>query len=154
MELDFGAAIELGVSTSLEKNKHLFQNEAPKPRFLSVPGSGVGNVLIPVGRPPAGKLWNILTITIVGNDDHTTATGAVSIYVDSDNDSNSLGLAACRVPALAIPSFTSISRGTLWAHNTGNVVANVTGASGTQNVLVTTTVAEWNVTDISTRSTR
>ena len=155
VELEASASIGIAIGSKLDDISALLKKEDPKPSFFDVPGSGVGAGAIRIGRPPSNKVWNILTITVTSADDHTVvASGFVSLYIDSDPFN--LGLGQCKVPALAIPSFTSISRGTLWAHSGGEVVANAvgTGITATTPVNVTIGIAEWTVRDVARMNTK
>jgi hypothetical protein len=155
IELEASASIGVAIGDKLDGIKELLGKSEPKPLIFSVPASGVGGGAIRVGRPPAGKLWNILTVSCLGTDDHTAEANVfVSLYVDSDPFN--LGLGQCLIPGLAVPSFTSISKGTTWAHGGGEVVANVVGSGvgASTSVNVTLGVAEWTVKDVSAGSTK
>jgi hypothetical protein len=155
LELEASASIGVAIGDKLDTISDLLGRSEPKPLVFAVPASGVGGGAIRIGRPPAGKLWNILTVTVTGADDHTvTANVFASLYVDSDP--LNLGLGQCLIPGLAVPSFTSISKGTSWAHGGGEVVANVVGSgvSASTAVNITLGVAEWHVKDVSQMSTR
>lgn len=157
MGLDIEASASIGISLGekLDDISSLLKKTEPKPLFFPILGSSVGGGIMRLGRPPAGKLWNLLTVSITGVDDHTVAANVfVSLYVDSDPFN--LGLGQCLIPAMAVPSFDSISKGTSWAHGGGEVVANVVGSGvgATTAVNVTLGVAEWHVKDVSAGSTR
>lgn len=156
MELDIGAAVELGFTTSLEKNKGLFRPVEVKPVFRPVSGSnaaqGGGSGVIRIGRPPTGRIWNILSVTTLGSDDHTSVTGTVGIYTDAD--SANLNLASCLIPNLSIPFFQTVGRRTIWAHSTGDVCANLVGVTGTNQVIVTIGVAEFIESEITMSTTK
>jgi hypothetical protein len=146
IELEGIGELSLSIGKLADHTKKL--NEPARPFYFEIQGSTLGNGATFLGRPPMGKIWNILTVTCTGDgDDHTTVAGNVGIYTDADTSGLSVG--RCKIPALIIPSFVSISKGTLWAHSTGDVSANVSGVSGTAEVIVTVTVAEWKQSEVS-----
>lgn len=149
---------EIDIATSGELAQAIDSTREPQPlRFPKVgsnSASNGGNTIIDLGAPPTGKIWNILTVTLCGSDDHTAVTGSASLYVDSEVNQGNLGLANLRMPALAIPSFTSISNRTMWAHGNGNVVVNVTGTSGNPIVNCILGIAEYWEVDVGPRSTQ
>lgn len=143
-ELDIATGDEL--SSGLGSIRDILDRRAPKPLFLSFSGSISSPGVINLGRPPSGRIWNILSYTLVGSDDKTVvAATTAALYVDSDP--SSLGLALCRIPGQIVPSFQVISDETLWAHSSGAVCINVVG-NGTSQVLATITVAEWREMDV------
>jgi hypothetical protein len=158
LELEASASIGVAIGDKLDKLHGLLSKEDPKPRIFQVPGSvtyQTSSPLIVMGRPPHGCLWNILTVTVTGADDHTAIASAyASLYVDSD--SSNLGLGQCVMPGMAIPSFQAISKGTLWAHSSGNIVINLdgTGMTAGTNVQCLLTVAEWHVSEVTRVNTR
>jgi hypothetical protein len=153
MSLELDASFDFGLAFGkLGESISDLKHEPPRPFYLSYKGSGRGNVAFHVGTPPAGMIWNILTVTALGDgDDHTSVPGQLALYVDSDE--TSLSVSQCVIPGLVIPSFVSISRGTLWAHSAGQVVANVTGTTGNPEVIVSISVAAWHEKDIAGRMT-
>lgn len=155
IELEASASIGVAIGDKLDNLAEILRKPDPKPRFLPVPASGVGPGAIRVGRPPAGKMWNILTLSVMSADDHTpVASGFVSLYVDSDVAN--LGLGQCMIPGAAIPSAASFSKGTFWAHSSGDVVVNAAGSgvTATTQINVVLTVAEWDTRDVSRMNTR
>jgi len=164
--IKLGLDAEVDIATRDEMNTGLDdalkKNRAPRPMLISVIGSstqlntnagaGGGNGVVTFGHPPAGKIWNILSVTLMGDDDTTTVAGKGALYVDSETQA--LGLANLRMPGLTIPSFTFITRQTLWAHSSGDVCLNLTGVGGTARVNGVLGIAEYHETDIGARTTR
>lgn len=150
MGVEAGLDLSIGVAIGdkLDDISKVLKKEDPKPRYLDLfaSGSTLGPTMDSFGHPPSGKIWNILFVTVTGNDDHTNVPNAyASIYVDSDP--GSLGLIMCKLPGLAVPSSVSISKGTMWAHSSGDVVLSIAG-TGVTNVQASITVAEWEVKDV------
>lgn len=149
MGIELEASFDIGVAIGdkLDGIQSALKKEPPRPIFLSFPRGGVGPGVVRIGHPPTGRIWNILSVTLTGNDDHTAVTGTAGLYVDSDADT--LSVAQCVIPNMSIPSALFISRGTLWAHSTGDVAVNFLGMGATIGVVAKITVAEWREADIS-----
>lgn len=152
VHLNLGAEVDVASGEELQSGLSSLEQKLnktpPRPIYLTFSGARLGAGNIVLGSPPVGRIWNILTYTLVGNDDATVVANAtVALYVDSQE--NSLALNNCRVPGLAVPSFDTFSKGTFWAHSDGSVIANVTGAvAATDQVVASITVAEWRLGDI------
>lgn len=59
----------------------------------SATGDASGNALIDFGVPSVGRYWEITSITVVGNDDHTVvANVAVALYVGNPTVPSLAGL--------------------------------------------------------------
>lgn len=152
VHLNLGAEVDVASGDELREGLAGLESKLgktpPRPTYLSFSGAKFGASNIIVGSPPVGRIWNILSLTLVGNDDTTTIANArCAMYVDSQEQS--LALNNCRVPGLTVPSYVTFSKGTLWAHADGSVIVNVTGAvAATDQVVATITVAEWREGDI------
>lgn len=152
MQLQLGAEVDIAsgdeLTSGLAGIEDKLGRKPPRPTWLSFTGSRLGAGVIVVGSPPVGRIWNVLTLTLVGNDDATVvANAAAALYVDSTE--GNLSLANCRVPALVVPAFQAFSKGTLWAHSDGSLIVNVSGAvAATDQVVATVSVAEWREGDV------
>lgn len=157
VEVDFGLEFSAAMGSKLDNIHDCLKKTPPQPLQLAFTGSdsvSEGAGVIRIGRPPVGRIWNITSVTVTGADDHTAVTGvSVALYVDSDPAN--LGLGQARVVGLALPSYQFISRGTLWAHSTGDVCANIQGSgAGGQQVNVSIGVAEWREGDVTSHTGR
>lgn len=147
MHLNLGAEVDIASGSELQNGldglEQRLGKRPPKPIYLSFTNARFGAGPIVLGSPPVSRVWNILTVTLVGNDDATVVANAVgALYVDSTE--NNLTLGNCRVPGLVVPSYDTFSNGTLWAHSDGSVIVNVSGAvAATDQVVATISVAEW-----------
>lgn len=152
IQLNAGAEVDIATGDELKNGlaglEDKLDKRAPRPTYLSFTQQRLGSGVIVVGSPPSGRIWNIVNVTLVGNDDTTVVANArAAVYVDSQE--GNLSLANCRIPGLIVPAFTTISKGTLWAHSEGAVVVNVTGAvAATDQVVATVSVLEWREADI------
>lgn len=152
IELDATASIGVAIGSKLDDIHKALNKEEPRPLFIPRSGSnaasGGGPGVIVIGRPPAGRLWNILTVTLTGVDDHTVLANAVGVlYVDADPQN--LSLSTARITGMVVPDWRSITKGTIWAHSTGEVCLNVTGNAGGSLVNATVSVAEWKESEVS-----
>ncbi len=152
IHLNAGAEVDIASGDELKSGLAALEEKLgkkpPRPTFLSFTQSRLGAGVIVVGSPPSGRIWNLVTLSLMGNDDTTVIANArAALYVDSQE--GNLSLATCRIPGLAVPSFTSISKGTLWAHSEGSVILNVSGAvAATDQVVATISVMEWREGDV------
>lgn len=158
MQVRFALGTELDIATKGELDSGLDSlgdrilkgSKPAQPFRFGITRAGLmpasGALVLDFNFPPAGRAWNIVGVTTFGVDDATTTTGAkVAIYC---GDPSNLGLSQLKVPALTVPSFTSVPRLTMWCLRTETLVANVTGASATAPIGVTVHVAEWKETDV------
>lgn len=154
--LQLGAELDIATGKEVEAGfdamAKALGKTPPRPTYLSFTSARFGAGAIVVGAPPQGRIWNIVTFTLVGNDDVTTIVNAkAALYVDSEEGSLSLG--NCRIPAQVVPSFQTVSKGTLWAHDNGSVVVNVSGAvAATDQIVATISVMEWRDSDVEDRA--
>lgn len=152
VHLDFGAEVDIASGDELRDGLSGLESKLgktpPRPTYLSFTGARFGAGQIVIGSPPVGRIWNLLSLTLTGNDDATTVANAkVALYVDSQEQNVSLN--NCRVPNLTVPSYATFSKGTVWAHSDGAVIANVSGTvAATDQVVATICVAEWREGDI------
>lgn len=154
IDIEASASIGIAIGDKLDTIAGLLKKDEPRPHaFPQLIQSRVGNGVIDLGRCPSGRLWNILTVTALGSDDHTSVANTFAgIYINSDT--SNLGLAECRIPALTVPTFITVAHKSLWVDPMENIAANITTASGSQSVTIIVTVAEWSVHDIITPSWR
>lgn len=152
VELDLATGDELrnGVTKPLDS---LLNRTDPKPLFLQRPGSvtgtGSGTSTVVVGSPPAGRIWNVRTLTVVCNDDHSLPSGAarnVSLYFGDPFNPTLASLQLVKVP---IPSTNFASADALWCP-AGLQLFCVTDAAlaTTDELIVIVNVSEWRVSDI------
>ena len=152
VSLDFGAQVDIASGDELNAGlaglEEKLGKKPPRPIFLTFSGQRLGAGAIILGSPPSGRIWNVLTWTLLGVDDSTTvANASATLYVNSQEAN--LSLVNARIPGLAVPNFVSISKGTLWAHADGSVIVNVAGAvAATDQVVSSITVAEWRDGDV------
>lgn len=156
VHLQLGAEVDIASGSELQDGlaglEDKLGKKPPRPTWLSFTGARFGPGAITLGSAPVGRIWNVLTLTLVGNDDTTVIANArAAMYVDSTE--NQLTLGNCRVPGLIVPSFQTFSKGTLWAHSDGAIVVNVSGnVALTDQVVANISVAEWREGDIQDHS--
>lgn len=159
MLISLGADLEVDIATGGELKDGLDgvkkSVERSKPgAYLALAGTIPAAVsgVIRIGRPPEGRIWNILSLTITGNDDHTAVTGTSALYVDSDEAN--LSLPQLCVPNITVPYFQSFTKEAVWAHSTGYVCVNYQGAGVGVQLVAVLRVAEYREGDVAGRDTR
>jgi len=143
--IKLGADVEIDIATGDEVKKAVkdgITGSSARGRAFPLVGSNAtlevavsgspGDGVIRLGRPPNGQVWNIVSVTVLGIDDHTSGAAKCALYVDSDPAN--LNLASCVIPGITVPYFNAISKQTVWAHSSGQVCLNVTGSGGAQVV--------------------
>ena len=80
--------------------------------------SGVATIL-DLGRPSAGRAWNVLSVTVIGSDDHTSLAGVSPTVYLGTPDANAVIYSQCLVPAngQTVPNVSSFTPGVVWAVN-------------------------------------
>lgn len=147
-ELDIASGAELSDGLSGLGDRLLGSGKRPRPLFYSFPSSVAGaggRTTIPVGAPPAGKLWNVLSATVVGNDDHGTIPSPAGFLAMYFGDPYNPTLAALQAVKLALPSTTFFTANALWCPS-GNQVFFMTdlALNVPDSVTVVISVAEWS----------
>lgn len=140
----------------MSKLGSLLDKEPVRPNFFpkvaadNMPAAGALTLML--GRPPTGRMWNLLGVTTFGADDATTTANAkVAVYC---GDSSNATLAQLKIPALAVPVFQSVTRSVLWCVDSEELFARVTGAAATSPIGVIVHVAEWRERDVVMRTGR
>lgn len=161
--LDLGAKVDIATGQDVcdlrDDIDALGKRKPARPFYNSGIASNVipaGNapLVLDLGSPATGRIWNILGVTVLGADDATVLANAkAALYLDADPIQP--GLAACAVPSLAIPVFNTFSDKVLWCHSNGNVVVNVTGtAVAGSAVIAKVYYADWAEAAVSGNSGR
>lgn len=158
MLIKLGADVEVDIATGGEMAEHVRNGMAkatPKGRAFPIVGSNAnlesplsgspGDGVIRLGRPPNGQVWNIVSVMVLGADDHTASAAKCALYVDSDPANLNIG--SCEIPGITVPFFQAISKMTLWAHSSGQVCLNVS-ASGNTQVVCKVNVVEYRWEEI------
>lgn len=152
IEAGFDLSMFVGIGDKLDDLTKVLKREPPKPLYFPLYAAITGPGSVKLGSPPTGRIWNILTLTLLGDvDDHTAVTGTGALYVDVDYQN--LSVSQCKIPNLTIPSFTSISAETLWAHSQGDVAVNFAGVSAGVGVTAVITIAEYDEKEKTARHT-
>jgi hypothetical protein len=148
-EVDIVSGKELtdGLSTLGER---LLGKEPIRATYSFRPGADVmpaaGALTIDLGRPPIGRMWNLLGVTTFGADDATTTANAkVAVYC---GDVQSPTMVQLKIPALVVPVFQSVTKSVLWCMDSETLFARVTGAIATAPIGVIVHIAEWRERDI------
>lgn len=94
-----------------------------------------------------GRTWALTRLTLVGNDDHSSAANLVAALYAGDPATPMLGDVV--IPNLAIPYWSGFNNRTIWVDDSQEMflVLTATGAVTNQNVVANVSVSEfWNQT--------
>ena len=147
-ELDLASGDELAGAKG-DILSSLAGKSPPVPLYLQFVSSGVGAGAVAqlnLGSPPAGRVWNILSITVVGGDDHTAFLTATqfAVYIGPVSLSN---LANVKNPA---PGTTNLPTNAVWCHANENVyIQTDRSLAVTEAITAILYVAEWRVGDVT-----
>lgn len=137
----------------------------PRPFYLSRTASGYGDGINPVvldlGAPPTGSIWQLRAVITFGNDAFTGVVDGsdpplpvlAALYT---GDSLNLSLATLKLPALPIPFVKYVPDTCMWCHPNENLVI-VTSMAGSasglpvagQQIGCNIVVEEWKERDVS-----
>lgn len=163
IKLGFGAEVDIASGDELAAAtadiKGMLSTPDAKPLFLqkaaSVAGTGAGITTAVLGTPPAGRIWNVRSVTVVANDDHSQPTGAARFIAMYFGDPFNATLGALQLVKIAIPSTNFIGQEALWCPAGFQVFCQTDAALATTDQLtVVATVSEWRSADIAAHSGR
>lgn len=162
MQLAVGAEVDIASGSELagqtDKLSKLIRQGPARPLYLplSASASGTGGlVTLNVGSPPVGRLWNVVAVTFIGNNDHSAVGSPVGFCAMYFGDAANPGLAQAQHVKIALPSTVYPSTGALWCP-AGQQVFFVTDAAvnSPDNVTVNVTVAEYRTREVEQDSGR
>lgn len=168
-ELDLASGKELQEGLDDLKGSLLRPREEARPLYLPVVGtaSGQGHILyIEIGSPPAGRLWCITSLTVVGNNDvdvlgPNSPASYVALYAgvmpprQGLGDFGNPGLNQLKAVRLPIPSTTMFPDKAVWCHPNQEFFARTSDVvNAPDSVTVIAQVQEWREADISQHSGR
>lgn len=162
VKLAMGAAVDIASGKELTDGldslgeRILGGSQRPYPTLTYRPKADVmptaGPLTLDLGKPPVGRMWNIMGVTTYGVDDATTTANAkVALYC---GDSANVTLFQLKIPALVVPSFLSITKGVLWCLDSESLFASVTGAAASAPIGINVHIAEWREVDVVAHSGR
>lgn len=98
--------------TGTAEKKPIYQT-----RFAAAvtPGAGATTTILRLGRPPTGRVWNLVYLTLTGADDRTAVAGALAASYVGNPDAPSLhGLID---PGRAVPTSQNYGPEEIWIHD-------------------------------------
>lgn len=113
----------------------------------STTGAAVPNIMS-LGNPSAGRVWNVMSLAVVGNDDHTAVAGSTVALYAGDPTSPSLGQLI--MPATAgtvLPFFEDIGTNVIWIESMAELFVIVNGAGVGQNLTAVTFCLDYRQSD-------
>lgn len=155
-ELDIASGAELAGHT--DQLAKLIGRGAARPLYLDFASSAVGSggvVTLPIGSPPVGRVWNVLAVTFLGNNDHGSISSPAGFAAMYFGDPFNPSLANVKHAKIVLPSTVYPSSGALWCP-AGQQVFFMTDlvVNAPDQVLVTVTVAEYRVRELAQDSGR
>lgn len=150
LEIDLATGAELAGHT--EALSGLLGKEPPRPLYLPLAASiaGTGTVAtISMGAPPAGRMWNVLAVTFMGNNDHGSVASPVGNCAMYFGDPFNVSLGMAQFVKIALPSTVFPAGDALWCP-AGQQVFFVTDAAvnAPDSVTIACMVAEWRSVDV------
>lgn len=149
-----GAEIDIATGDELKQGVGKILGAMPSdPRpiysFRTDTEIGTGSTMvIDLGSPPVGSIWQLRYVTLFGNDDNTTVAGVtMGLYCGNPTQ---LSLAQLKIPGLAVCSFTVIPDTCIWCHPNENLVLRSSGVVNLgQQIGGIIGVEEWLQRDVS-----
>lgn len=146
-ELDLVSGDELADGLDGLESRLLGGGKRARPLYNTFPQSapGAGGLLtLTIGAPPAGRIWNVLAATVVGNDDHGSVPSPVGYFAMYFGDPANVSLGQLAAVKLALPSTTLFSANALWCPAGQQVFFVSDKAVNTpDSCTVVISVAEW-----------
>lgn len=148
-----GAELDLATKDELrEMGASLLKGaRAPKPLYKDYAASVQGNGSIPtiiLGGPPTGRVWKILSITVMGNNDHSTITSPLGFLAMYFGDPANPSLAQCKKVKIALPSTDEPGLAYVCQPPQQVFFLGDNTLNSPDNCTVTMTVEEWRADDI------
>lgn len=142
----------------------------PRPFYLSRTqtgyADGVNPVILDLGAPPTGSIWQLRAVITFGNDSFTPVVDGAGTPLPVlaslfTGDSLNLSMATLKLPALPIPFVKYVPDTCMWCHPNENLVI-LTSSAGTasglplagQQIGCNVVVEEWKERDVSRDSGR
>ena len=129
--------------------------QPPRPLFkdlaVSVSGSGAVPTLI-LGSPPAGRVWRVTSITVIGNNDHSSIASPLGFVAMYFGDPANPGLAQVKKVKITLPSTDEpgtpyVCMSPYSVFFLGDAALNVG-----DNCTITATIQEWRASEIMDNS--
>lgn len=120
----------------------------PKPRLKSNPASGVmpatGPLILDLGSPPAGSVWSIISVVVVGSDDRTAVpAGIAALYLGGEPSLNPSLMNLLEPGSTTIPVRWNYNPDMHFAHVGDSLYVLVYGAAAGLNIAAVSRYHEW-----------
>lgn len=111
MELEASASFSIGDKIDEVAGKLHDGMRRPRALFFTFGAAAAGKgsiIVLPIGRPPVGSMWELDNITTYGNDDHTRVTTfTAGCYAGADGTPS---LSHLLIPGLQFPDTEEFPR--------------------------------------------
>lgn len=163
MTLGLGAEVDIATGDELsamgdDLTKKILGNAPALPivftRPASAPGTGSAVVLV-IGSPPVGRIWEVSSITVMGNSPFGGIVSPAGFFALFAGNSAAPGIASVLATHLALPSTTFPSAETLYCHSSQELFLQTDAAvNAPDSVTAIVGIKEWREADILTRTGR
>lgn len=165
VQLALGAEIDVASSGELKDVEtnigDMFDKNRPvRPMYFTQSGSipslvGPFTGMCRVGSPPAGRIWNVLGYTIIGDTDNTLSTaGNVSLYVGNLPSTGNPSLSQAKDVGLIVPSGGRYGENVVWCPSPQEVFFKLTAITGLTSFVANVFIGEYREDDLLQRSGR
>jgi hypothetical protein len=164
MQIKLAAGAEVDIASSGEVNDAAgsildWLNEdrkAARPNYLPLANTSTGaDGIVSLGSPPTGRIWNVLGISICGqNDSVQSSAGTVAFYIGNAPSVGVPMLSQLRYPRMSLPFSIMFGTDVLWCDPQNEIFFNLAALAGVTQFVGSAWVAEYREDDILMRTGR
>lgn len=112
---------------------------------MVVPTALGQSLVLTIGRPQSGRIWNITRVMVIGDDDTTAAMNiAAALYI---GDSANVGLGQCVRHGQAVPWTTTENEKAYIVHDREDLFLRIVATGAATAKSFTATVTAWEYAD-------
>jgi hypothetical protein len=152
-----GAEVDIATGDELSRwGEKILNNRPPLPLYKDLAASISGSGAIPtvtIGAPPAGRIWKVTSVTVVGNNDNAPIASPLGFMAMYFGDAANPNLAQVKVVKIALPSTVYMAGKPFVCHASQEVFfVGDKPLNAPDNVTVTVTIEEWRSADVMDNS--
>lgn len=161
MTLGLGAEVDIATGDELaamgdDLTKKILSNGPALPIVFSRPASAPGagsQVTLLIGTPPMGRIWEVSSITVMGNSPFGGIVSPAGFFALYAGNSAAPSISSVLATHLPLPSTTFPSAETLYCHSSQELFLVTDAAvNAPDNVTAIVGIKEWRESDILARS--
>lgn len=154
VKLAAGVAVDLATTDDLKASSNsivdALSGSDARPIRLTQMGQRLGQFSDPMdlGSPPIGRMWFVLSLTVVSQDAFTNPAGnpLVALCI---GDVSGPQLGHIRIPNITVPTYRTTSTRGLWVFPNESVYVLTSAVGATVQIGVTCQIEEWNMADVT-----